>query len=125
VLGIAASLLGATEVIGIDNDEWCLENGNENIELNNVSDKVEVRLSEIKNVNDEPFDLILANINKHILLDIADSIFNLTIPKGKVILSGLLYTDREDILELYLSFDFDLIEEKQLGEWIALVLQRR
>ena len=125
VLGIAASLLGATEVIGIDNDEWCLENGKENIELNNVSDKVEVRLSEIQNVNDEPFDLILANINKHILLDIADSIFDLTIPKGKVILSGLLYTDREDILELYLSFDFDLIEEKQLGEWIALVLQRR
>jgi len=124
VLGIAASLLGATEVVGIDNDEWCIENGNENIELNNVSDKVEVRLSEINNVTDKPFDLILANINKHILLDIAESIFNLIIPNGKIILSGLLYTDREDILKAYSAFDLKLLEEKQLGEWIALVLQR-
>jgi ribosomal protein L11 methyltransferase len=124
VLGIAASLLGATEVVGIDNDEWCIENGNENIKLNNVSNKVEVRLSEIGNVTDEPFDLILANINKHILLDIAESIFNLIIPNGKIILSGLLYTDREDILKTYSAFDLKLLEEKQLGEWIALVLQR-
>ena len=125
VLGIAASLLGANEVVGIDNDEWCIENGAENIELNNVSNKVEVRLSEINNVKDKPFDLILANINKHILIDIAESIFKLTIPKGKIILSGLLHTDREDILKLYLGFNLKLVEEKQLGEWISLVLQRQ
>jgi len=124
VLGIAASLFGAEEVVGIDNDEWCIENGNENIALNNVESKVEVRLSEIGNVKDEPFDLILANINKHILLDIGESIVNLTIPKGKIILSGLLFTDREDILNAYSKYDLKLLEEKQLGEWIALVFQK-
>ncbi|MDA3860178.1 MAG: 50S ribosomal protein L11 methyltransferase [Melioribacteraceae bacterium] len=101
VLGIAASLLGAENVVGIDNDEWCIENGNENILLNKVESSVEVRLSEISNVKDEPFDLILANINKHILLDIAESIVKLTVPNGKIILSGLLYSDREDILSIY------------------------
>ena len=124
VLGITASLFGADEVLGIDNDEWCIENGNENIALNNVASKVEVRLSEIGNVNDDPFDLILANINKHILLDIADSIFNLTIPKGIIILSGLLHTDREDIFNAYSKYGLKLLEEKQLGEWIALVFQK-
>ena len=124
VLGIAASLFGAEEVVGIDNDEWCIENGNENIALNNVESKVEVRLSEIENINDEPFDLILANINKHILLEIADSIFNLTIPEGKIILSGLLVTDREDILSAYSKYGLKLLEEKHLGEWIAIVFQK-
>jgi ribosomal protein L11 methyltransferase len=125
VLGIAASLLGANKVVGIDNDEWCIENGSENIELNNVGDKVEVRLTEIGNVNDEPFDLILANINKHILLDIAKSIVNLTIADGKIILSGLLYTDKEDILSAYSKFNIMLVDEKQMGEWIALVFEKK
>ncbi len=124
VLGIAASLFGAEEVVGIDNDEWCIENGNENIALNNVESKVEVRLSEIGNVKDEPFDLILANINKHILVDIAKSIVDLTISKGTIILSGLLSTDREDILKIYSNFDLKLIDENQLGEWIALVFEK-
>jgi len=124
VLGIAASLFGAKEVVGIDNDEWCIDNGNENIALNNVESKVEVRLSEIGDVNDEPFDLILANINKHILLDIKESIVNLTVPNGVIILSGLLFSDREDILNAYSKYSLKLIEEKQLGEWIALVFQK-
>jgi ribosomal protein L11 methyltransferase len=124
VLGIAAALLGAEKVVGIDNDEWCIENGAENIELNNVGNKVEVRLTEIANVKDEPFDLILANINKHILLAIADDIVNFTASNGKIILSGLLYTDREDIINHYSKNGLKLIDEKQLGEWIALVFRK-
>jgi len=124
ILGIAASLLGAEHVVGIDNDEWCIENGNENLELNGVQSKVEIRLAEIKDVNDNPFDLIVANINKHILLDIAESIYTLTKQSGKIILSGLLYSDRDDIVKLYTSFGLLLLEEKQLGEWIALVFKK-
>ena len=121
VLGIAASLLGAEHVVGIDNDEWCIENGIENIELNNVQSKVEVRLAEIDKVKDEPFDLILANINRHILIDISKSILLLSKSNGILILSGLLYTDREDILKLYSGIGFNLVDEKRMGEWIALV----
>lgn len=124
VLGIAASLLGAEHVVGIDNDEWCIENGIENIELNNVQSKVEVRLTEIDSVKDEPFDLILANINRHILIEIANSILQLSKMDGILILSGLLYTDREEILEIYSNIGFNLIDEKRLGEWIALVFNQ-
>jgi ribosomal protein L11 methyltransferase len=124
VLGIAASLLGAEHVVGIDNDEWCIENGLENIELNNVQSKVEVRLAEIDSVKDEPFDLILANINRHILIEISNSILQLSKKDGILILSGLLYTDREEILEIYSNIGFNLIDEKRLGEWIALVFNQ-
>jgi len=124
VLSIAASFLGAEHVIGIDNDEWCLENGLENVELNKVNEKVEIKLVEIYDVDEEPFNLILANINKHILVDIADRIYQLTKNSGKVILSGLLIEDKTDITELYNSKGFSLIEEKILGEWAALVFQK-
>lgn len=123
VLSIASSLLGADNVLGIDNDEWCLENGLENVELNHVEDKVKIKLAEIYDINEEPFDLILANINKHILIDIADKIYQLTKNSGKAILSGLLVEDKIDIAKLYNSKGFSLIEEKILGEWIALVFQ--
>ncbi len=124
VLGIAASLLGAEKVVGIDNDEWCIENGVENIELNGVQSKVEVRLTEISGVNDDPFNLILANINKHILIDIAEQMINLLLPNGKIILSGLLVSDRDDIVKIYSNEKLHLIDEMQLGEWIALVFKR-
>ncbi|NOX65264.1 MAG: 50S ribosomal protein L11 methyltransferase [Chlorobi bacterium] len=124
VLSIAASLLGAEHVIGIDNDEWCLENGLENVELNKVNEKVEIKLAEIYDVDEEPFDLILANINKHILVDIADRIYQLTKNSGKAILSGLLIEDKTDITELYNSKGFSLVEEEILGEWVALVFQK-
>jgi len=124
ILGIAASLLGAEKVIGIDNDEWCFDNGIENVKLNNAEEKVDIRLAEIDSINDEHFDLILANINKHILINIAEKINSLIKENGTLILSGLLFTDREDILNIYLAFNLQLIDEKQIGEWISLVFKK-
>lgn len=124
VLGIAASLMGAEKVVGIDNDEWCLENGQENIALNSVESKVEVRLAEIYDVEDPPFELVVANINKHILIDIVEAIVLHTQTDGKIILSGLLECDRDDIVSLYTQYGLTLVDENQLGEWIALVFIR-
>lgn len=124
ILSIASALLGAADVIGIDNDIWCLENGQENIELNNVNEKVRIKLAEIQDVDEGPFDLILANINKPILKNIINNIFNLLKQDEKVIISGLLVADRDDILLLYEEKGFSLIEEKILEEWIALVFSK-
>ena len=124
VLSIAASFFGAKYVLGIDNDHWCLENGLENIKLNNVNDKVSIKLIEINDVDEEPFDLILANINKNVLIYIVDEIYQLVKTTGKAILSGLLVEDKDDIVGLYTSKGFSLIEEQILGEWIALVFQK-
>lgn len=124
VLSIAAALLGAEKVIAFDNDIWCLENGKENVEINNVSTIVSVKLGEIYDLTEEQFDLVLANINKHILIQIVDKVNNSTKENGTVILSGLLVTDRDDIVALYKEKGFSLIEEKILGEWLALVFTK-
>lgn len=123
VLAIASVMLGALKALAIDNDEWCILNGNENINLNSLSNFVEVRLAEIQNIAEAEFDLIVANINRHILLEIADQI-KLKIKKtGTLILSGLLITDESEILECYGSKNFRLIDRAEMDEWCSLVFE--
>jgi ribosomal protein L11 methyltransferase len=123
ILAIACAKLGASKVIAVDNDEWCYSNGKENCELNMVSEKVDVRLGEIKDINEKDFDLITANIQKNILTDIAGEIKVRIKRGGKLILSGLLFTDENDILTKYTSLGFKLEEKKSLDEWIALLFK--
>ncbi len=123
VLAIAAAKLGAKKAIGVDNDEWCELNGKENTVLNGVADKVEIRLSEISGVEENDFDMILANINKNILLVIRDEIKSRIKKAGKVILSGLLKSDEEQILQVYSEAGFILHDKDYMDEWFSCVLK--
>ena len=55
MLAIASVMLGADYALGIDNDEWCYDNGKENCQLNNVTDKVDVRLGEINSIKENDY----------------------------------------------------------------------
>lgn len=123
ILAIAAVKLGAESAIAVDNDEWCFDNAKENCQQNNVTDKIEVKLGEIKDIAGQQFNLVLANIQKNILLDIADQIKEKTAVGGIVILSGLLFSDEEDILNAYGKLNYRFLEKAQLDEWIALVFK--
>ena len=123
ILAIAAVKLGAESAIAVDNDEWCFDNAKENCLQNNVTDKIEVKLGEIKDITEKQFNLVLANIQKNILLDIADQIKGKTAVGGIVILSGLLFSDEEDILNAYGKLNYRFLEKAQLDEWIALVFK--
>ncbi len=125
VLGISAVMLGAKSALGIDNDEWCLLNGTENVKANNLESDVEIRLAEIHRIEELNFDLIVANINKHILLEISGALKEKSAPNGKLILSGLLQTDKEEILNRYISIGYDYIESAEMDEWCALVFKRK
>lgn len=124
ILAIAAVKLGAAKAIGIDNDEWCLVNGKENTKLNGVEDKVDIRLTELSGVDEEEFDLVLANINRNILLDIAGEISDKTKKAGKLILSGLLIHDENPVIQKYNDNGFELIEKAAMNEWITLVMRK-
>lgn len=122
ILAIAAVKLGAVSATAIDNDEWCFENIKENCKLNKVDDKIEIKLSEIEQVEEKDFDLILANIQRNILMDICEDVKEKLGKKGIVIFSGLLIDDEKDIVEKYRELYF--LEHKTMGEWIALVFQK-
>lgn len=125
VLAIAAVRLGASHGVAIDNDEWCFDNGIENCEINGVSDKVEIRLGEVSQVEEKDFDLVLANINKNILMEIEHDLASHVKAGGTLILSGLLYTDEQDITERYGKEGFTVTDKKQMDEWISLVMNRK
>jgi ribosomal protein L11 methyltransferase len=123
VLAIAATKLGAASAVAVDNDEWCLNNGKENCELNNVADKVDVSLGVVQDISEKDFDFVLANIQKNILMEISDELVNRLSGKGMLILSGLLESDESDIKQEYGKLGLKIIDKQQMGEWIAVVFK--
>ena len=70
ILAIAAIKLGAAQAIAFDHDPWSQRNAQENLALNKVDDQVTFREGTIETVPEVGFDLILANINRNVLLDL-------------------------------------------------------
>jgi len=121
ILAISAVKLGAEKVVAVDFDEICLENCKENCILNDVENSVEVVTGEIDDVKDKDFDLILANIQKNVLLEIAEKIKVKLNQNGIVILSGLLNSDKTAIEEKYHSLGFKTELVEVMNEWMAIV----
>ncbi len=124
ILAIAALKLGASKAIAFDNDEWCKINGEENKNLNQISEELEIVLGEIGDIHQTNFDLILANINTHILIDIKNQLAEKLKYGGKLILSGLLNTDKSLITEHFQSEKLQKIDEDSENEWSLLVFQK-
>ncbi len=93
ILGILAAMVGAKSVVGIDHDNWCYENAQENIEINKISN-FEMRLGDAGLLKSYPkeFDVILANINRHILLNDIKYYKESLQSQGNLIVSGF-YSD--------------------------------
>lgn len=123
LLGIAASKLGASSVIAVDNDEWCYINGKENTEKNKV-ENVDIILGTIDDIDDSEFDLVLANINRNVLIEIKESLYSKVKYGGKLILSGILENDLEEIKRQFTLLGLTALKIHQIDEWIGIVLNK-
>lgn len=124
ILSIVAAKLGASKVIAFDIDEWSLLNGAENIRLNKVENIVDIRMCELKDIVESEFDLIVANIQRNVLTELADELNNKLKSDGIIILSGLLESDRQVINEKYSSLGMKEIDLLQIDEWIGAVFRK-
>lgn len=97
ILAIFAEKLKAEKVIAIDNEEWAYNNCLENIERNN-SVRIEAIHGDEANVFNELFDIILANINRNVILKNIAKWKSLLSQKGILMISGILLSDEKDIL---------------------------
>lgn len=95
VLAILAHRLGAGEVLGIDNDPWSIDNAHENL-ARNQAESVKIELADAV-TGSELYDIILANINKHIILDQLQKLKQALKPGGQLLVSGILLADEADI----------------------------
>jgi ribosomal protein L11 methyltransferase len=123
VLAIFAEKLGADAVIALDNDTWCLENGNENIVQNSCS-KIEAMLGSIDNVAEKKFDIILANINLNILKANAKIMFESINENGELLLSGLLISDEKEMKNSLKDAGFVFLESKTKDNWLSIYCKK-
>ncbi len=122
VLAILAERLGAASITAIDNDEWSINNAAENIALNHCSN---ITLSQADSLQmSTEFDIILANINKHVLIANMAEIKQHLILDGVVIMSGLLAGDRPDIEKCALNNGLSVVDCKMRGDWMCLLFKK-
>lgn len=122
VLAILAERLGAASVTAIDNDEWSITNAAENIALNHCSN-ITIERAESLQMSTE-FDIILANINKHVLIANMAAIKQHLTADGVVIMSGLLIGDRPDMEASASNNGLSVFEYKTRGDWMCLILKK-
>ncbi|HVG40716.1 MAG TPA: 50S ribosomal protein L11 methyltransferase [Chitinophagaceae bacterium] len=118
ILAILAEKLDAASITAIDNDEWSIENTKENSIRNNCS-KINVALSETIPVI--TYDIILANINKNVILQNIEAIKKSCKMETYVLLSGLLTEDESEVGNLFEQNNFVFVNKKEKSNWISIL----
>ena len=123
VLAILASMRGAHRVLAIDIDEWAYKNALENVRLNEA-ENVEVQLGDAGLLGTETFDVILANINRNILLEDISQYVRAMNESGTIVMSGFYRQDINAIREKaeQSGLRFRSFSEKDL--WVAVVFTK-
>lgn len=119
ILSILAEKLGASSITAIDVEDWSIANAKENFERNNCS-KISVSLS--SKIPKQQFDVILANINRNVILGYLSEL-NLSLKENAyLLLSGLLNSDKHDLVEACTGQNLRLLRHIERNNWISLLL---
>jgi ribosomal protein L11 methyltransferase len=118
ILAILAEKLGASEVLAIDYDDWCIENATENIETNDCR-RITIMKGDTANVLQQ-FDVILANINRNIIEDNLQYLAKNLVNNGQLLLSGLLAGDEEPIINQLTALKLNPASILHRSGWIAI-----
>ena len=123
ILGIVAAKHGAKRVIGYDIDEWSVENSRHNAALNGV-ENMEVYHGDANVLNhiSGVFDVVMANINRNILLNDLETFKNVMAKGGLLILSGFYLVDIPLLLKHARQLGLEEFGRKQEGDWACLIL---
>ena len=124
ILGILASMRGAKEVVGIDIDQWCVDNSIENCALNNIQNMNIQQGTAASLTTMDDFDLILANINRNILLEDLPVYYNHLKPGGLLILSGFYDIDQPVIDACATKHLLTSVSIKENNQWTAVAYEK-
>jgi ribosomal protein L11 methyltransferase len=122
VLAILAEKLGAAAVLAIDNDDWSIRNAGENIAENHC---LHIALEKMEIIpRNKVFSIILANINKTVILSELGAMGQHLAPGGVILLSGLLGQDLEDIEVIAAQNKLTISERMTKDNWLCLKLEQ-
>ncbi len=124
ILAILAMKRGASYVFAYDIDEWSVENAKENLLLNKIYKNVNVEVGASYMLKGQPkADLLIANINRNILLEDLPQFAKVVKDKGKMILSGFYQPDVDTLTEAALQHGFFPIDMECEGDWAMLLFE--
>ena len=123
VVAILASLRGAERVLGLDIDNWSLENARYNVLYNSVG-KIQIDKRDNSTWGSQKFDIVLANIDKNVLLKDLKYYQSVLTSSGILIISGLLGTDNSVIEKEAFNVNLNIKDILREDEWIALILTK-
>jgi ribosomal protein L11 methyltransferase len=120
VLAMAASLLGAANVIGLDDDADAISAARENLTLNPRA-RVSLRVGDLRQMEPANADLVLANLTGALLVAAADRLRQLTDSGGRLILSGFLAREERDVLHAFAPLAVEYRDQEE--EWVCVTLR--
>ena len=124
ILGIAAAKLGAKKVVMTDIDYVAVKSATHNCELNGVADKCEVALNNLLDDKSVVGELVLANITADVLLILSNTITGNVAPNGMMVMSGIIKSRENEVIDRYSSLGFTLEKRVNKGEWVAIAMRK-
>jgi len=130
ILSIAALKLGATKALGVDIDSESVKNSRENAETNEVGEELILGIGSVQEIlaGRFPFkfaSLVVANILAPVIVRLFDvGLADLIEENGAIILSGILQEQEQNVIEAGQARGLKMSERRQMGDWVALMLQR-
>lgn len=121
VLAIFAYMLGSRDLVAIDYDRWCIENAEENFEVNGCKN---IELVQADKYGEYSADVILANINLNIILDNLHTMWNALKAGGTLLMSGMLLQDEPIISQEIKTLTNHNITVTHKGNWICVRIDK-
>ena len=125
ILSMAAVLLGAQRATGVDLDPVAVRVALENVELNNLQDKIEILHGNLTDVIREKADIVVANIMADIILILLEDVREFIKDDGLFISSGIIQEKRAAVEARLLEKNFSIVEVETKGEWCAITAQKK
>lgn len=124
VLAIGAALLGAKHVHALDLDEVAVRSAIENVELNHVSNQIDVVQGDLLDTVKEPAEVVVANILAEIILTFVEDAYTIVKPGGIYITSGIIEGRKEDVKQALIEAGFEIDEVMMMEDWVTIVSRK-
>ncbi|MER2063531.1 MAG: 50S ribosomal protein L11 methyltransferase [Alkalibacterium sp.] len=124
VLSIAAYLFGAEEVKAYDLDDVAVASARDNIKLNQLEDRIDVKANNLLKDVDEKADIIVANILTEIILPFIPDAYEHLEDDGLFITSGIILDKKDEVIDSLVEHDFEILQVNQMKDWIAIIAKK-
>lgn len=121
ILAILAAKEGASKVTGVDIQPEAIENSYEHADMNGVAEVCEFYLGGLEKASSDKFDVILANINRNVILENLPDLAKLLVKNGYLLISGIMFDDEAMIREALQKENIKVLHKDEKDQWVCLI----